>query len=166
MKIRSASREDLNQLTDILNQSIEWGKATAIRMPMKPEERISWFDDHQGIYRIFVAEEKGNALAYLSIGPYRKGRHAFRNTAEVSYFVGFEHHRKGIASQLMEAGIQHCIDNEIKNLLAFLMEHNHGSIEFMKKFGFELWGLFPKTLNIDGIECDHLIYGKKLKDNH
>jgi phosphinothricin acetyltransferase len=163
MNIRTAQLSDLDQLTDILNHAIKWGKATAIREIFKPEERIEWFENHStDLYRIFVSEEDGKITGYLSIGPYRKGRQAFRHTAEVSYFVDFNLHRKGIASRLMEVAFRHCRENEINNLIAFLMAHNQSSISFMEKMGFELWGLFPNTLTIDGNEYDHAIYGKRI----
>ena len=163
MNIREAQLSDLNQLTDILNQAIKWGKATAIRETFKPDERVEWFENHNtNLYKIFVAENEERITAYLSIGPYRKGRQAFRHTAEVSYFVGSDFYRKGIASHLMEVAFQHCRQNKIRNLIAFLMAHNHSSISFTEKMGFELWGLFPKTLTIAGEEFDHAVYGKRI----
>ena len=42
------------------------------------------------------------------------------------------------------------------------MAHNQSSISFMEKMGFELWGLFLKTLTITGEEYDHAIYGKRI----
>ena len=43
------------------------------------------------------------------------------------------------------------------------MAHNEVSVQFMKKFGFELWGLFPNTIRIKGKEFDHAIYGKRVE---
>jgi phosphinothricin acetyltransferase len=163
MKIRAAQLSDLDQITEIFNEAIKWGSATAFREPFTPDSRTEWFLEHQtGIYKIFVSEDQGKITGYLSIGPYRKGREAFRHTAEVSYFVDFQFHRKGVATRLMEVALQHCQKNEIHNLIAFLMAHNQPSVIFMKKFGFDLWGLLPKTLTIDGKEYDHAIYGKRL----
>jgi phosphinothricin acetyltransferase len=163
MLIRIAKLEDIPAITRILNESIRWGKATAIRKEVSEENRREWFTQHSTkLYAVFVAEIEGEVVGYLSVGPYRKGRQAFRHVAEVSYFVDFNHHRKGIAKALLETAFSHCKKNQVHNLLAFLMEHNEGSIQFLLKSGFELWGRFPNTLLIDGVEYDHLIYGKKL----
>ena len=163
MLIRKAKPKDIPAITRILNEAIRWGKATAIRDEVSENNRREWLADHSTeLYTVFVAEIEGEVVGYMSIGPYRKGRQAFRHTAEVSYFVDFNHHRKGIAKALIEAAFVHCEENEINTLLAFLMEHNEGSIKFLEKYGFELWGRLPKSLSIDGLEYDHLIYGKKL----
>ncbi len=164
MQIRKAQISDLEQITDILNQAIRWGKATAILKEYKPEDRIEWFNENNSEkYCIYVAEAEGSILGYLSLTPYRKGRQAFLHLAEVSYFVDFEQQGKGIASVLMEKAFEHCREYEITSLIAFLMSHNDPSVQFLKKFGFELWGLFPKTLAIGGEEFDHAIYGKRLE---
>ena len=165
MTIRKAIPADLEEITAILNQAINWGKATAIRETLTSNGRIKWYNTHDtDLYKVFVAEEKSKIIGYLSIGPYRRGRQAFSHTAEVSYFVDFNFHRKGIASHLMASAFQHCHQQQIKNLIAFLMADNEPSINFMKSIGFELWGLFPKTLSIDGQEYDHAIYGKRIKE--
>lgn len=164
MLIRKAKITDIPAITWILNESIRWGKATAIREEVSEENRREWFAGHSTeLYTVYVAEIEGQVVGYLSLGPYRKGRQAFRHTAEVSYFVNFNHHRRGIAKALIEMAFSHCKKNQIHNLLAFLMEHNEGSIQFLLKSGFDMWGRFPKTLVINGNEYDHLIFGKKLK---
>ncbi len=164
MDIRKAQLKDLERITDILNQGIGWGKATAILKEFKAEERIDWFlENNSGRYCIYVAEEKDTVIGYLNLTPYRKGRQAFVHTAEISYFIDFAHHGKGTASALMETAFEHCRKHEIKTLLAFLMAHNEASVRFMKKFGFELWGLFPNTILIKGKEFDHAIYGKRVE---
>lgn len=164
MLIREARYEDVSQLTDILNQSIRWGKATAITSEIDEQNRIEWLADHQELpYGVFVAELENQIHGYLSIGPYRKGREALKQTAEVSYFVDFNQHRGGVASALMNACFDHCKKNQITTLLAFLMAHNDASIMFLEKFGFECWGRFPEAISIQGVNHDHLIYGIKIK---
>jgi len=165
MLIRKAKPDDIPAITRILNESIRWGKATAIREEVSQEERTEWFNEHSSaLYTVFVSESDGEVNGYLSISPYRRGRQAFRHTAEVSYFVDFRHHRKGIANTLMDKALQHCSKNQIHYLLAFLMEHNEASIKFLEKSDFKLWGRLPKTLLIEGVEYDHLIFGKNLKE--
>lgn len=163
MEIRKAHTEDLTQLTDILNQSIHWGNATAFLYELRPEQRIEWFNKHSQIpCQIFVAVEQRTILGYLSLGAYREGREAFRHVAEVSYFVHFEHHKKGVASGLMEHALNYCKKVKIDTLLAFLYANNEPSILFLKKFSFERWGLFPGLIRRKDLEIDHVIYGLKI----
>jgi len=163
-RVSIAKPDDLDDITKILNQAIERGNANAYISFFIAEERNQWFEEHmEGKYTVYVYKEGEAVLGYLSIGPYRKGRGAFRNTAEVSYYVDFTHHRKGIASKLMLKAIEHCHEKEIKTLLAFLYSHNKSSIDFMKRFGFEQWGLFPRTAESKGKEFDHVVYGKRIE---
>jgi len=163
-RVSIAKPNDLDDITKILNQAINWGNANAYTKELGSEDRYEWFKEHmEGKYTVYVYKEGETVLGYLSIGAYRKGRGAFRHTAEVSYYVGFTHHRKGIASKLMLKAFEHCKEKEIKTLLAFLYSHNKTSIDFMKRFGFEQWGLFPKTAEVNGQKYDHVIYGKKIQ---
>lgn len=162
-KVTLARLKDLDEITKILNQAIKWGNANAYTNTFKSAERLQWFNDHvHGKFTIYVFKEDTQVLGYLSISPYRQGRGAFKHTAEVSYYVDFNHHKKGIASQLMQKAFEHCSTWKIKTLLAFLYNHNEPSITFLKKFGFEEWGLFPRTAVSNGKEFDHVVYGKRV----
>jgi len=163
-RVSIAKPDDLDDITKILNQAINWGNANAYTKELRSEDRYEWFNEHmKGKYAVYVYKEGEDLLGYLSIGPFRKGRGAFRNTAEVSYYVDFTHHRKGIGSKLMRKAFEHCKEKEIKTLLAFLYSHNKSSITFMKRFGFEQWGLFPRTAKSKGKEFDHVVYGKRIE---
>jgi phosphinothricin acetyltransferase len=166
MKIRHASIKDLPQLTEILNQAIAWGKATAFTKKLRPEQRIAWFQRHtDSPYAIYLAEENDRVAGYISIGSYREGREAFRHVAEVSYFVDFDFHKRGIGTLLMEKALEHCRSKEIDTLLAFLYANNHPSIIFLEKFGFRRWGLFPALIRREHETIDHAIYGLKIDHN-
>jgi phosphinothricin acetyltransferase len=162
-KVIPAHLNDLDKITEILNQATQWGNANAYATLFKGKDRISWFKEHMvQKYAIYVFKEDRHVLGYVSISPYRKGREAFLNTAEVSYYVDFNHHRKGIASCMMLKAFDHCKEKKIKTLLAFLYNHNERSIAFLRKFGFNQWGLLPRTADAQGKEFDHVIYGKRI----
>ncbi len=132
---------------------------------LKFEDRRSWFAEHSEIpYAIFVLEDRGDILAYLSISPYRKGREALAHVAEVSYFVHFSHHRKGVAGALMEHALAYCPTVSIHTLLAFLYATNQASILFLEKYGFRKWGLFPGIIRRKGQNIDQVVYGLNIKD--
>ena len=161
--LRRAEKKDISQMTEILNQSIRWGKATAFLEELRPVDRLSWLENHStDPYVIFVAEERQEILGYLSLGPYRAGREAFRHVAEVSYFVHFDHHRKGIASSLMDHALNHCRKNGIEVLLAFLYASNAASIHFLEKYGFGEWGFYPGLIKKGKELSDHVVYGVNL----
>jgi len=161
--VTEAHQIDLKRITEILNQAILWGQTNAFTQTFCEEDRLDWFNNHtDGRYRIFVAKQNDQVIAYLSLSPYRKGRQAFLNTAEVSYYVDFNHHKKGIASLLMQHAFDYCRENNFTTLLAFLYGHNKQSISFLKKFDFEEWGLLPGVAIVNGKNFDHVIYGKRI----
>ena len=163
LTIRKAKPNDIIRITEILNQAIIAGKATAITETLKPEERLEWLNKHlDGKYTIYVAEIDGFVVGWLSLSPYRKGRQAFKRLAEITYYIDYDHHRKGVANALFKKAFEHCKQYNINSLIAFLYAENTASITLLKKFGFERWGLFPKTICIDDKELDHVIYGVRL----
>ena len=164
MNIRIAKLEDLEAIIEIYNQAIAAGQKTADIIPVTPDDRKNWFEAHTpNKYPILVAEKGDVIVGYLTVDSYRPGRMALRHTAEVSYFVHFEHHRQGIASSLLKHAICMCPSLQIKTLFAILLDSNHESISLLEKHGFEKWGHMPRVAEFDGIEVGHLYYGLRLE---
>jgi L-amino acid N-acyltransferase YncA len=164
MKIRIAEAEDLGALTEIYNQAIAAGRKTGDLARFSAAERRPWFDDHPPeTYPIFVAQEDGRVVGYLSLSAYRPGRAALRRTAEVGYYVRDGHQRRGIASRLLGHGIRACPSLGIKTLIAIVLDANPASIALLEKSGFEKWGFLPGVAEFDGDEVGHLYYGLKIK---
>jgi len=163
IRIRKATILDNVRITEVLNQAIEAGNATAILETFKPEDRLEWLREHLGEkYVVYVAETDNQVVGWLSLSPYRKGRQAFKHLAEITYYIDYAYHRKGIARALYEKALEHCRQHEIKDLVAFLYADNKASVDMLKKLGFSLWGLFPNTICIQNRELDHVIYGRRL----
>lgn len=163
MNIRIASFDDIEAMVDIYNQAIAAGQKTADITPVTAEDREKWFENHTpDRYPILVAEKDNVIIGYLTISAYRPGRMALRYTAEVSYYVHFEHHRKGIASKLLQRAVGMCPSLQIKTLFAILLDSNQGSIKLLEKYGFEKWGHMPRVAEFDGIEAGHLYYGLRI----
>ena len=110
-----------------------------------------------------VAEKGKSIVGYLTISTYRSGRMALRHTAEISYFVHFEHHRQGIASCLLQHAIDMCPSLQIKTLFAIIIDSNQGSINFLEKYGFEKWGYMPRVAEFGGNAVGHLYYGLRIE---
>jgi L-amino acid N-acyltransferase YncA len=162
-KIRIAQPADLPRLVTIYNQAVVTHTATADIFPFSVEARRAWFDGHDpDSYPIYVYEdETGLVVAYLSISPYRD-RPALARTAEVSYYVDYAHHGKGIGSALLEHAIQEARRIGKKVLIAILLEDNTRSIRLLEKFGFNRWGHLPEVAEFDGKVCGQFIYGRKV----
>ena len=166
MNIRVAELEDLEAVVEIYNQAIAAGEKTADITPVTLDDRKSWFSSHTpDKYPILVAEEDELVVGYLTISAYRSGRMALRHTAEVSFFIHFDHHRKGIASRLLQYAIDMCPSLQIKTIFAILVESNQNSIGLLEKYGFEKWGHMPRVAEFDGIEFSHLYYGLRIENS-
>ena len=165
MNIRIAKFEDLKKIVEIYNQAIDVGEKTADITPFTANDRKNWFDDHiPDKYPILVAEKDKSIVGYLTISAYRPGRMALQFTAEVSYYIHFDHHREGIASCLLRYAIDMCPSLQIKTLLAILIDSNQDSIMLLDKFGFKKWGYIPRVVEFDGIEFGHSYYGLRIED--
>jgi phosphinothricin acetyltransferase len=164
MNIRIARDKDLEAIVEIYNQAIAVGQKTADTTAVSIENRKKWFEEHKpDKYPILVAERDDSIIGYLTVSAYRPGRMALRHTAEVSYYVHFDHHRKEIASNLLKNAIVICPSLEIKTLFAVLIDSNNASIRLLEKFGFQRWGHMPRVAEFDGIEVGHLYYGLRIK---
>lgn len=164
--IRVATIDDLPRLVDLYNQAILRKKATADTVPFTVETRKPWFEQHKpDIYPIYVhctstgQEELLNG--YLSISSYR-GRPALARTAEISYYVDYSLHGKGIGSKLMEHAIMEAPKLNKKVFIAIVLEWNEVSVKLLQKFGFQRWGYLPDVAEVDGKTCGHLYLGRNI----
>ncbi|MET2985018.1 GNAT family N-acetyltransferase [Aureibaculum conchae] len=163
MEIRIATVTDLPAIVKIHNQAIRARNKTGNLDEFTVGQRKKWFETHLNQkYTILVALENNVVVGYASISPYREGRTAFLNTAELSYYVDFGHHKKGIGTQLVKESFQYAINNGIKVLVCILLSVNKVSIKLLEKNGFSLWGTMPNAAEIDSQKMDHLYFGREI----
>ena len=163
IQIRLATSSDLGALVEIYNQAILAGNCTADTQTFSVDERRGWFEAHTADkYPILVAVQNNQVLGYLSLSAYREGRAAFAQTAEISYYIHFQHQRHGVASKLMQRALVLSPELGITTLIAMLLGSNSGSIGLLEKFGFKQWGKMPGIAKFDKVRLDHLFYGKHL----
>jgi phosphinothricin acetyltransferase len=110
-----------------------------------------------------VATINNEIAGWCSISAYRPGRMALRFTAEISYYIGTEFHRKGVASSLIRHAMNCCPQLEIKSLIAIVLERNAASVQLLEKLGFQWWGLLPRVADFYCEECRHLYYGVRIE---
>lgn len=161
--IQRAKPDHLDEITRIYNQAVEAGLRTAHLQPRNRQEQSEWFDRHgKDPYPIFVDRREGEVVGWISVSPYRPGRCALDEVAEISYYVDFRHHRKGIATGLMEHTLSYCRSQKFRILVALLIEGNTGSVRLLKNFGFCLWGVIPKAVKYQQEHYDHICMGREL----
>jgi phosphinothricin acetyltransferase len=163
MNIREAKTEDVEHINNIHNQAIAEKFKVSYLTPWTKDMRLEWFQEHNSEeYPIFVAEIDHAAVGFVYVSPYRPGRIALRQTAELSCFIDKDHRRKGIGKQLIAYMESQCSKLGIKTLFAIVIDANEASVKLMEKCGYKKWGHLPGISIFDGVEVGHLYYGKRV----
>ncbi|WP_223067405.1 GNAT family N-acetyltransferase [Paenibacillus caui] len=160
--IRDALRSDLDRIVEIYNSTIPSRQVTADLEPVSVESRIPWFEEHSPEHRpLWVLTQDGQVAAWISFQSFY-GRPAYLGTAELSIYIAEEYRAKGYGSILVAQAIKKCPELGIHTLLGFIFGHNEPSLALLRKFGFASWGRLPKVANMDGVERDLVIVGRRV----
>jgi phosphinothricin acetyltransferase len=160
--IRDAVEADLPTIVAIYNETIHGRMVTADTEPVSVESRVPWFREHSAEHRpLRVVEDGGAVLAWLSFQSFY-GRPAYDATAEVSVYVAAAHRRRGLGSRLLSEAIDCAPALGLRTLLGFIFAHNEPSLALFERFGFERWGLLSRVAELDGIERDLVIVGRRV----
>lgn len=162
--IEDAVLEDLPAIVDIYNETITGRMVTADLEPVTVLSRRKWFDEHSPDFRpLWVMRSAGRVIAWLSFQSFY-GRPAYNATAEISVYITGEYRSRGIGGILLNKAISACPDLQVKTLLGFVFAHNEPSLALLGKFGFEKWAHLPRVANLDGVERDLVILGKRVEE--
>ena len=90
------------------------------------------------------------------------GRPAYNATAETGVYTAPEAQRRGIARALLSHAIERAPALGLRTLLAFVFAHNAPSLALFRAAGFQPWGELPRVAELDGVERDLLILGRRV----
>ena len=159
--IRLARPEDLPAIVSIYNAAIPGRAATADTEPVTVGEREDWFRGFNDKRPLWVVEAEGEVAAWLSLRSFY-GRPAYHRTVELGVYVSPAHQRKGYAGRLLEHALTAAPAMGIATVLAFVFAHNAPSIALFGRNGFAGYGKLPRVAELDGVERDLLIMGRRL----
>ncbi len=160
--IRDAETNDMPSIIDIYNSTIPGRMVTADLEPVSVESRMRWFNEHSPAFRpLWVVETNGEICAWVSFQSFY-GRPAYNATAELSIYIHQDYRGKKLGKFLIQRAIEECPKIGVKTLLGFIFGHNEPSLKLFLSFGFEKWAHLPKVAELDGVERDLLILGKRL----
>jgi L-amino acid N-acyltransferase YncA len=160
--IRTATIEDLPAIVDIYNSSIAGRMATADLEPVTVSSRVDWFNAHHPRLPIWTFERlDGKIGGWLSLRSFY-GRDAYQHTAEVSVYVSPDYHRQHLGDRLLTHAIAACPSLDLNTLVGFIFGHNQASLNLFKKHEFQQWGFLPQIAELNGIERDLVILGRKI----
>ena len=138
--------------------------ATADTVPVSVEQREGWFREFEPARRplwVWCDEASRAPLAWLSLRSFY-GRPAYDATVEVAVYTAASERRRGLARTLLEHAVEAAPHLKIKVLLAFVFAHNAPSLALFGNAGFERWGRLPRVAELDGVERDLVILGRRL----
>lgn len=160
---RKAMIHDLERIVDIYNSTIPSRKVTADLEPVSVDSRLPWLTEHINLKNrpLWVIESEDQVVGWVSLSSFY-GRPAYQHTAEVSIYLDATFRGKGIGKQTLSFIIEQCPTLEIKTLIGFIFGHNESSLNLFLKFGFEKWGTLPGVAELDGVERDLVIVGKRM----
>lgn len=160
--IRDAKIEDLPAIVAIYNAAIPGRMATADLEPVGIDSRRAWFAEHLPHSRpLWVIEEERNVKGWISFQSFY-GRPAYHATAELSVYIASDAQRLGYARRLVAEAIRRAPEFGLKTLLGFIFGHNEPSLALFRSFGFETWAHLPRVAELDGVERDLMILGRRL----
>lgn len=161
---RLATLDDLPTIVAIYNSTIASREVTADTEPVSVESRLPWFHDHQPARRpLWVIEEaaRDGIIGWISYSNFY-GRPAYSGTAEVSIYIDEAWRGKGVGRFALQEAIDFAPQVNVHTVLGFIFGHNKPSLALFEKFGFETWARLPRVANLDGIERDLIILGKRV----
>jgi phosphinothricin acetyltransferase len=161
--LRHAQPADLPAIVDIYNASIPGRLATADTAPVSVASREAWLREFDPARRPLwvVTGPDGAIAAWLSVRSFY-GRPAYHRTAELGVYTAPAAQRRGHARRLLSHALAEAPSLGLATLLAFVFGHNAPSIALFAVHGFERWGRLPGVAELDGVERDLVILGRRL----
>ena len=144
--VRPAVETDLPALTDIYNHYIVHTPITFDVVPLVPEQRRQWFDDHAttGRHRLLVAEDEGQIVGYATTSRFRP-KAAYDTTVESSVYCRAECVRRGVGTLLYRALFEAIAAEDVHQIVAGVTLPNPASLALHERLGFQPVGVFPSV---------------------
>jgi phosphinothricin acetyltransferase len=162
--IRHAQASDLPAIVALYNASIPGRMATADLEPVTVQAREAWFREFEPARRpLWVCCGAASTMieGWLSLRSFY-GRPAYAATVEVAVYTAPHRRRHGVARALLRHAIGAAPACGIRTLLGFIFGHNAPSLALFEAMGFARWGLLPDVAELDGVERDLAILGRRV----
>lgn len=159
MRIREAKIEDIDEIADIYNYEVLNGVATFDTEIRSYEDQKSWYENHTGKYRIFVADIDGKIAGWVSLSKWINKR-AAEKSAELSLYIKKECRGRGAGKALIKKSLSMAEKDGIKTVISLITDGNDVSINLHEKMGFTLCGRVDKVAEKFGKELNLIIMQK------
>ena len=161
MEIRPYQIEDTLAILDIVNHNILNSTALYDYKPRTLENQIAIFEEKlKKGFPIIVAVDNETLVGFGYYSEFRF-REAYKFTVEHSVYAHPNHIGKGIGKLILESLINLAKLQKLHTMIGVIDAENQSSIEFHKKFGFEIAG----TIKDSGFKFDrwlHSVFMQKM----
>ena len=145
IKIRPYQIDDAPGILEIINYNILNSTALYDYEPRTLENQISILDEKLSKgFPIIVATENEMVVGFGYYSEFRY-REAYKYTVEHSVYAHPNHLEKGIGKLILENLIHLAKVQKLHTMIGVIDAENKGSIEFHKKFGFEIVGTIKES---------------------
>ena len=142
--IRQATADDAGAIAAIYNVFVETCTCTWQTEPDTPEYRRGWLANRKPEHPVFVAEDAaGKVVAFASLSPYSP-RGAFRETAEISVYIGEAAQGRGLGRRLMQTLLDSAKASGLHLLVSRISDDRAASLALHAKCGFTESGRIPE----------------------
>lgn len=159
---REASPSDQNNVVRIMNQAID-ERRNAHLSQLVGDEADSWYAalmDRSD--PLVVLESDGMVKGWGCLSPYRAGRGALANVAEITFYLDKDARGKGNGTQLIQYLEPIALEQSKSHLVAILLDDNGPSIGLLNKLGYSLWANFEGLAVFPDKSRGHTYMGKQL----
>ncbi|MFQ0970759.1 N-acetyltransferase family protein [Gilliamella sp. BG1] len=157
-----ATLEDLSFIVDVYNSTIAGRQVTADTVPVSVESRLEWFYQHNPNNRpLWLIKYQDKPCGWISLSSFY-GRPAFYKTVEISLYLHQDFRGKKIGQFMVDKIEQFAKQAGIEAIFSYVFRHNLPSVNLFKKMQYQQWGLLPKIAELDNVQRDLVILGKRL----
>lgn len=133
--IRLATRDDLGAINDIYNHYVLHSTCTYQIDPEPMSGRLEWFEAHDRLHPITVAELDAQVVGWGSLTTFNR-RVAYCHTAENSVYVRHDLHHRGLGQALLVDLIARARALGHHSIMALISADQTPSIRLHEKLGF------------------------------
>lgn len=120
-----------------------------------------WFKQHEGRYKVIVAEQNGKILGWASLNHYNN-RCAYSGVADLSVYVDRSYRGKGIGRTLLTAIEEVAKENDFHKIVLFTFPFNELGQGLYRKKGYREVGVFKNQGILEGKYVDVMAMEKLL----
>ena len=156
-----AQHADLPRIVYIYNQIIPSRLATADLEPVTVADREEWFASFSPTHPLWIIKnEQGNTVGWVGLEPFY-GRAAYSHTSDIAIYIDQDARHQGIGKQALDFVIKQLPQLGISAIVAYIFGHNVPSLKLFRDYQFEEWGRLPRVAELDGIQRDLVIMGRR-----